>query len=214
MHPIAYMLIEAAAVAAAVSVDAFAAGFSYGANRIKLPLSSVLIITAICSAMLGAAMFAGSWVGKYISQTATSYIGFGILLTLGTIKLLDCAVKIFIRRRARRNPEIKFSAFNVRFILTLYADPELADTDSSGSISPAEAVSLSVVLSFDGIAVGLGAAMGGVDPLAAVTATAAFTAAAVALGRFLGNKTAQRLGSGISWLGGVVLIVLAVTKLP
>jgi len=76
---------------------------------------------------------------------------------------LDSFTKAIIRKNTNLNKKIKFSFFNINFILTLYADPEKADVDFSKTLSPKESVALAISLSFDGLAVGFGAVMGNVN---------------------------------------------------
>ncbi len=60
---------------------------------------------------------------------------------------------------------------------------------------------------------GTGAAMGDVNDLAAVGATLVINALAILAGAWLGNRAAGKLPFPVSWLGGVILIVIAVLKL-
>jgi putative sporulation protein YtaF len=109
--------------------------------------------------------------------------------------------------------EIKFSLFNFNFILKLYAAPEDSDADLSKNISPAEAASIAVALSLDGIAVGLGAALGGVNWLAVIIFSIVTDMLAIMFGRYIGEKAASKFKFNLSWLGGIILIALAVSKL-
>jgi len=141
------------------------------------------------------------------------FICFAILIILGIAKILDSFTKSFIRKHKNLNKKIKFSFFNIKFILNLYADPEKADIDLSKILSPAEAVALAVSLSLDGLAVGFGAALGNVNGLAVFIFSLITDAFAVMFGCYIGNKIAKKVSFNLSWLGGVLLIALAVSKL-
>ncbi len=206
-------LIEAWVLAAALSVDAFVASFAYGSSRIRIPLLSVLIMDVIGAGTLTLSLAMGNWVQGFLPEWMTSRICFLVLLVLGLIKLLDGVVKSLIRRFGRRSAKLNFSLCSLRFVLTVYADPETADLDQSNVISPGEAASLALALSLDGLAVGFGAAMGDVNDLAAVGATLVINALAILAGAWLGNRAAGKLPFPVSWLGGVILIVIAVLKL-
>ena len=206
-------LSEAALIAASLSLDAFAAGFAYGSNKIKIPFLSVQIINVICSAMVGISFFAGNTVKEYIPHWVTAAVCFGILFILGLIKLLDGITKSIIRQYAGFSRELKFSLFNFRFILKLYADPEYADVDLSKTISSAEAASIAAALSLDGIAVGFGAALGGVNGLAVFLFSLVTNAAAVMSGCYFGGKIAKKISFNFSWAAGVILLILAFSKL-
>jgi len=175
------MFWEAILIAAAVSLDAFAASFAYGGKRIQIPILSVLVISFVCAASLGISLFAGEFVGTYIPEQLTILISFGILFCLGIWKLFD-------------NGEMK------NF-----------DSDDSKIISLGEATALAVALSLDGLAVGFGAALGSVNSVAVILSTFVIGAAAVMLGGFLGLKIAGKLR--VSWISGVLLILLAFAQL-
>lgn len=197
----------------AISMDTFVASFAYGSNKIKIPFSSIQIINLICSLTLGIAFLLGNLLIQYIPERLTSLICFIILFILGMTKLLDSFAKSIIRKYNNITKRIQFSMFHFNFILSLYADPEQADVDNSKTISPLEAVSLAIALSLDGIAVGIGAALGNVNGFAAVFFTLIMGTVALVLGSYLGNKLAKKLSFNISWLSGAYLVILAFTKI-
>lgn len=210
-------ILEAVVLASSLSMDAFVASFAYGSNKIKIPMASVQVINIVCSGILGISILIGSFVRPYLPEWLAVAICFTILFVLGAVKLLDSVTKSIIRKHTRLNKElnkeIKFSMFNFKFILNLYADPEEADVDASKLISPAEAAALAVSLSLDGMAVGFGAAVGNVNGLAVVLASLAAGTPAVMLGSYIGNKIAGKLPFNLSWLSGIILIALAFLKL-
>ena len=207
------ILIEALVLALTLSLDAFTVGFAYGSDKIKIPVWSVIIISVICSVVTGLSFIAGNIIKHYIADWVTIIICFAILIILGIIKILDSFTKSVIRKHKNLNKQIKFSFFNIKFILNLYADPEDADIDASKILSPGEAVALAVSLSLDGLAVGIGAAMGNVNGLAVVIFSLVTNALAVIFGSGLGNKIAEKISFNLSWLSGVILIILAFSKL-
>lgn len=210
---IVLMILEAVILASSLSLDAFFASFAYGSNKIKIPFSSAMIINAVCSGILGISLILGSLIRPWLSPGISSCICFLILFAIGMIKLLDNITKAFIRKHGELSKDIRFSLLNFRFVLNVYADPEKADADLSKSISPAEAFSLAIALSLDGMAVGFGAALGEVNGPAVFLSSLITGAAAVLLGSLLGNKIAARLRFNVSWLSGVILIILAIRKM-
>ena len=208
-----FALLQAALLAMSLSIDAFAASFAYGCKKIKIPMLSVHIINLICAAITGFSVLFGSVLLQYIPGEAALWLSFSILFLIGITKLFDSITKSIIRKNADINKEVKLSVFNFKLLLRLYADPESADADVSKSISPREATVLAVSLSLDGIAVGFGAAMLGINGLAVIFFSLITGFAALLSGSRLGNKAADKLRCNISWLAGVVLIGLALEKL-
>lgn len=206
-------LIEAAMFASALSLDAFVASFAYGSKHIKIPFRSVQVINLICSGILGVSLLAGAFVRQFIPDRVTVAVSFTILFALGAVKLLDSVTKSIIRRYDKLDKEIKFSLLNFKFILRLYANPEEADVDRSQTLSPAEAASLAVALSLDGVTLGLGAALASINIWAILISSLVIGMAAILLGGWLGNKVAGKAPFDLTWVSGVILMALAVAKL-
>jgi len=208
-----FSTLEAILLVTALSVDAFVASFAYGANQIRIPFRSVTVINVVCSVILALSLFLGAVLRPFIPEGLTKAICFVILLLLAIVKLFDSSIKTCIRKHKGINKEINFSVFQLRCILSIYADPEEADRDCSRLLSPAEAASLAVALSLDGLAVGFGAGLADVSFVQIIFFSLVLGTVAVKLGCFLGNKLAEKLQLNLSWLSGVLLLVLAVMKL-
>lgn len=207
------MLLESLMLAVALSTDAFVASFAYGTNKIHIPLSSVAVINVICSVMLAISLFLGSLLRPFLPGHLTGIICFCILFILGIVRLCDSTIKAFIRRHSKLHKQFAFSALHLSFILYVYADPEQADSDQSKILSPAEAASLALAVSLDSLAVGFGSALSNINWLQTITATFLCGLFAVFMGCFIGNKIAEKLSLDLSWLSGLLLMVLAVMKL-
>ncbi len=205
-------LLEAFLLVAAVSLDSFVASFAYGTNKIKIPPLSVAVISVICSGMLAVSLFFGSLLRDYVPEAVTKGICFTILFLLGVVKLFDSAIKMRIRKH-KIDRQMKFSFLSLQVILNVYADPEKADIDRSKVLSPLEAVSVAVALSLDGLAVGFGAGLANIDFFQAVIICLLFSAVTVGIGSLLGRKLAEKTNLNLTWVGGVLLLVLAFLKL-
>lgn len=207
------LLTEALCLSLALSFDAFVAAFSYGTCKIKIPPLSVLVISGVCSLLVAISLAMGSLLKEFISTQAASVICFLLLFLLGLFKLLDGIVKSLLQKYGAFSSNLSFSFCNLRFVLSLYANPECADIDHSKTISPKEALSLSIALSLDGFAAGLGAAFGNVNGPAVFICSLLMEALAVLTGAFLGNRAAGLLSFPVSWIGGLLLIIMAFFKL-
>jgi putative sporulation protein YtaF len=195
---------------AAVSIDVFAASFAYGSSKIRIPLVSVLIITVIGSVMLGSSLYFSLFIQRFIPEGAAGLLSFGILFTLGVVKIFDSVIKNLIRRHSDAEKRLSFSMFNLRFILNVYADPERADVDGSRVISPREAAVVAVAVALDAFALGFGAGLTDVNHLQIIAFSFVLDVFAVVFGCLVGRKIAKKSPVNLSWLGGVILITLAV----
>ena len=208
-----YSAMEAILLVIAVSTDTFLASFSYGVNKIRIPFASVLIINIICTSVLALSVFLGSIIGPLIPSQITTAICFSILLVLGILKLFDSSIKSLIRKHEGLNKEIKFSMFNLNFILNIYADPQKADSDYSRVLSSLEATSLAVALSLDGLGAGFGAGLVAVNLIEVVLFSLILGIVSVITGCYIGNKIAKKLTINLSWLSGILLIVFGILTL-
>ena len=208
-----FPIVEALILAAALSVDALIASFAYGSQKIKVPLPSVLVISLICSAMLGLTLFLGGQAAAVISEGLAVGISFSILFGLGLLRVCDSSLKNWIRKSEARQGQIKFSLFHFKFILKIYADPKWADVDKSRILSIKEAAALSVALSLDGVAAGLGVGLTGGGAFLSLGLLFLLTIAAIGSGCKLGGKFAHKLDTDISWVSGSLLILLAVLQI-
>ena len=65
-----------------LSMDAFAAGFSYGIERVKVPFLSLAIIALLSGGMLTAYHLAGNILIGFIPEPLTKGISFAVLFLL------------------------------------------------------------------------------------------------------------------------------------
>lgn len=203
----------------AISVDAFAAGFSYGTDKVRIPPLSAFIVALISDFLLILSLFFGNLFTTYLSPPLTTALSFTILFALGIIKLFDSAIKKKIREKRFHRKELHVTMKNLRFILTVYAQPEEANTDDIEVLSPTEALSLGLALSLDSAAAGLGAAAGlkGVSGICILPLTALLTLfigiSAVSGGCLIGRKLSAKSDFNFSMIGGILLLLLAFSKL-
>ncbi len=197
----------------ALSADAFAASFAYGADKVKIPPLSAIIVALISDLLLMASLLAGSLLKTYIPAGLTVLFSFTILFVLGAIKLFDSSIRKKIRENRFSSKEVQVKTKNLRFILTVYATPEAANTEDVEILSPAEAFSLGLALSLDSAAAGFGAASGEYSfPLAALLAFL-ISLCAVSGGCRLGRLLAAKSNFNFSIIGGILLLLLAFSKL-
>ena len=213
METVLFSLLETGWLVTALSVDAFVASFSYGANHIRIPLRSVAFISGICSGMLGVSLLVGRVLAPYLPEGSLPVLCFLLLAGLGIVKIFDSSLKALIRRHRDLHKELQFSAFHLRVILNIYANPEQADQDRSGSLSLGEAAALAVALSLDSLTVGIGAGLGQTPVGEAVLLSFLMGVGAILLGRWLGDRMTKGIRMDLSWVSGAMLLVLAGAKL-
>lgn len=213
MQSVFLPILESFLLVFALSIDAFVASLGYGADHIRIPPLSVILISGICSLVLGVSLFVGVLIRPYVPGNLARWLCFSILFFLGIIKLFDSTIKSCLKKRKQLNKRFTFSALHLNFILSVYANPQEADEDASRYLAPAEAISLALAMSLDGLAVGFGAALSSVNIWAALLISFGLGILAVVSGGSLGDRLASKSQWDLSWLSGFILIFLAVSKL-
>ena len=181
--PSASGLGESLLMVSALSVDTFIAAFAYGTGRIRIPLPSLLLIALTCSLTLSGSMLLGAFAGPYLPALFTKAMAFCTLVALGL------------------------------YYVMVPQEPPDADKDHSKSLSLKEALFFALAMSADNAAVGVTAGFVHTNILFSSLLSLLFTLAVVAGGSVLGKKTASLSKKNHSWIGGLLLILLALSQL-
>lgn len=205
-----YSLIQDIMLVLAVSIDALIAAFSFGSGKIRIPLLSAFIISLICTAILTGSILLSSLLGGIIPDRLCQAIGAGILTIMGTVSIFQNMLKNALRKRQGEGG-LKFRFFNIDFVICVYLDETKADCDSSKKLSAKEAITLAVALSADSLASGFGAGLGNANILRIAAVSLIAGLGSIAFGSFLGQKASCKKPQ-ISWLSGVILIILGLFK--
>lgn len=206
-------MIESLLLVSSVCIDAFVASIAYGTNKIKIPVISALIINIIGSFTLGFSLFFGGFIKNFLPGKLPIYISFLVLIFIGIYRLFEGIFKNYIRKRNYLDKHLTLKIFDINIILQIYADEIKADLDKSKILTAKEALYLAFALSFDSIAVGFGSSLVGGGYILAIILCFIIGLATVILGQFLGRKFSEKSPLNLSWLSGLILIILAITKL-
>ncbi|OEG00096.1 sporulation membrane protein YtaF [Vulcanibacillus modesticaldus] len=208
-------------LALAVSLDSFGVGVTYGLRKVKIPNTSIFIISLASASMILLSMQLGVWISIMISPYLAKWIGAIILIIVG----LWAIFQVSNHHKQNDNEEIKkqtqqegkkllsIEIKKLGLVIQILKTPMEADIDRSGKISSLEAVFLGLALSLDAFGAGLGAALVGFKPL--------FTAITIAGMSGLFIRIGMRLGfwfSEIKWLQkftivpGIILVLIGIMK--
>ncbi|GAA0724706.1 sporulation membrane protein YtaF [Clostridium malenominatum] len=204
-------MFESILLVLALSLDGFVASIAYGANKIKIPYKSIIIINMVCSSFLATSLFLGCLVKRIISPNVTSRISFLALMLLGIYYLFEGIIKNYLDKNW--NKKLRVNLFNLKIIVDIYVDETKADFNNSKDLSSKEALYLATALSLDSLAVGFGSSLGNINYVQVIVFSLILGMVAIPSGLFLGKKFAQKSKVNLSWLSGTLLIVLSVLKL-
>lgn len=196
----------------ALCMDTFVASMAYGANKVHVTWEKIIVMNGICSGCLGIALAAGEWLNGLVPETMTRTVCFVSLFLLGVVKLLDYTIKKYINTHVSLHKGIAFSFSGLRVIVNIYGDPMAADWDHSQSLSWKEVLFLSFAMSIDSLIAGALSAFLKI-PLGLTVGTAFIMGILMMYaGLFAGKKLASRCKCDLSWISGVLFMILAVTK--
>ena len=195
-----------------LSLDAFTASLAYGTGRIKIGFLPALVISLVGGGALWLSVSLGSFLSLYLSEAFCKTVGFIVLFVVGLFNFIQGALKSTIRRTRDNSANMHFRLRELDFFIEVYADETKADADHSSNLSIREALYLAVALSVDSLATGVGAGFTGMVAWELALAALAMNLAAVFLGCFLGKMLSRCAKLDLSWLGGAVLIALAVFR--
>ena len=201
-------------------LDTFVASIAYGTDKIKIPFYSSIIINLVCSSFLGIALFLGDLLNNFIFSffsllfhympiNVATYLSFFLLLGLGIYRVFEVFCKKYIKKFSNKDKPLTFKVFDFKFVLQIYADEIKADYDNSKLLSAKEAFYLAIALSLDSLAVGFGSGLGYVNYAQVIILCFLVGIVCLRVGSQLGRHFANIMNVNLSWLSGVLLIILA-----
>jgi len=205
--------VETFLIVFTLSLDAFVASIAYGTNRIEMPFKSMVIIDIVCTSLLAISVFLGTLVRNILPQNYTSIISFLILMLLGIYYLLEGVIKTYIKKVFILDKEFKFKLFDIWFVITVYMDEIKADFDNSKILSLKEALYLGIALSLDSLAIGFGSSLRNINCIGVISLSLIANMVAIWGGLAIGKRFIERTKVNLSWLAGIILIILAFLKL-
>jgi len=207
-----FILIQTMMLVIALGIDAFICSFSYGANKIKIPLKTVFVINIVTVTLLLTGIVISRLLSPVLPLFLMDWLPFVILTMLGLSKIFEGVIKALIRK-SQEQGEVKFSFFNVDFILKIYADYKEADVDHSKVLSIKEAIPLAVALGIDGLSVGFSVGLTAITIPLLLSVSLLVEFLCVVLGTAMGRRVANVIKFDLSVVSGLILIMVAVFEL-
>lgn len=208
-------------IALALSVDGFGVGMAYGLKRIKITLTSMLII-AFCTALaMGISMMFGHWLVPRITFVSPRVLGAGVLIAIGCYQLIQAIKKsdtqeavpvttTLAQESYKTLLSIKLNLFGL--VIQVLQTPDAADLDKSGTISPNESILLGIALALDTFASGMAVTMAGVS-LYIIVLVAFLQIIMIWAGQLLTGRLSSEVLAKAKFLPGAVLVVIGSLKM-
>ncbi len=196
--------------AIAVSIDGFWGGFAFGLRKTEIPATSLTVIgiwSVICTAIT---MLLGHYFAKVIPLQATTWLGAGLLLTVGVL-----ALKEGLEHKKERPVEIGARPpITLSTLLNIIRNPILADLDKENDIKPWEATLLGLAVAMDASIAAFALALNGVNPYTTPLLFGVAHFVMVGLGNIVArHRLLSFVGDRFAFAPGMILIFLAIVRL-
>jgi len=205
-------MLESLLLVSSLCIDSFVASIAYGTSKIRIPPLSAIIINLICTLTLACSLFIGSIFKSFLPGNLPSILGFLLLMAIGIYRLFEYIFKAYISKCSKSTSPLTFKIFDFQFILQVYADEIKADFDNSKCLNVKESFYLALALSLDSLAVGFGSSLCNINYMEVLMLCFVVGMLCVSLGVYLGQKFSQKVHLELSWLSGVLLILLAIIR--
>ena len=205
-------MLESLLLVSSLCIDSFVASIAYGTSKIRIPTLSKILINLVCTITLACSLFIGSIFKNFLPGNLPTILGFLLLMAIGIYRLFEYIFKAYISKCSKSNSPLTFKMFDFQFILQVYADEIKADFDNSKCLNVKESFYLALALSLDSLAVGFGSSLCSINYIEVLILCFVIGMFCVSLGVFLGRKFAQKIHFELSWLSGLLLIILAIIR--
>lgn len=177
--------------------DAFVFGFSYGLDRVKIPPSSLFLISGISGAMLTLSFLFGDRLLTLLPPFLKTYLPFVVLLLLSLYKIYD-ALPAFHPPQSSLTSEALSHKINRKEVQILSLN---------------EAALLAITLSVDNISVGLSIGTCHLPLFLLLSYSIFIHVVTIWGGWLLGHYFSKRCSHNLSIVSALLLLVLAFAQL-
>ena len=201
--------------ALAVSSDGFIVGMTYGVRKIRMPISSLLIICIASASAVTVAMLLGKGLTCLLSPSAAAHLGAITIIAIGVFFLLQSLrQKLGNVEVDGEDPILSLNVKPLGIIIQILKEPSSADFDRSGEIGLREAFFLGLALAMDAFGAGIGIAMAGYNILFTAISVGMLKFILVSSGLILGKKVENERWQYLSSvLTGLILMILGISEL-
>lgn len=198
-------MLRAVLLAAAVCMDTCFAAMGCSMSGITIPKRCAALISVIGSAFLGVSLLCAQLLERILPEKICLFGGAAVLALIGSVQLMKEGLTALFRAHP---PHIRWRTLGL--MVEICFDETLADADGSKTLSLSEAAAFAAALSLDSLASGLGAGISRIWVLPCLVMSLVLGFVLTLTGAAIGRRCAARK---LQWLGGVMLLLLALVRL-
>lgn len=203
-------MIQSLILVTALSLDSFLASVAYGAKQIRIPFQSAVLISSIGVLFLSISLYTATLLQQLIPHWVCAMISFVMFFLIGLSSIFQGTIKKMLQKYKQKQVELHYSG--ISFVLNIYLDETQADSDHSNDLSLSEAFYLAIALSIDSLVSGFALGISIQNPLPVLVIAFFMGIIVILLGAYLGKGANTKHHGDLSWVSGILFIVLAVSK--
>jgi len=195
----------------ALSMDTFLISSTFGSNSIKVKIPGAVIIALGSAASLSISIMLSNLLVNVIPIHLFNMLSFLVLIIIGSYNIFSTAIKNYFKKMQILNKNISLKIEGYNLLIDVFLDETKADIDKSKDLDIKEALLIAGIGGLDSLCAGLSFPFTNVYVI--FVATFLICISMVFLGFNLGAKLDFMTKNNLSWFSGVLLIILAFTKI-
>lgn len=181
----------------ALSADTFAAGLSYSASKVRVPIGSMCILSLISAITFTLSVSTGEKISTMIPSKISTLLSFFILLFLAVYKLYDAL------------PD----RYHLPVAFTTLSFSSRVNQKEPERLSPFESATLAFMLSIDSITAGFSQGTPSLSPAVIFLFSFAVHFLSILFGILAGNRLSEKFSCNLSFLPALLFFLLALKSL-
>ena len=195
----------------ALSMDTFLISSSFGSNNIRVKIPGAIIIALGSAVSLSVSILLSNILSNIIPIHLFNMLSFLVLIIIGSYNIFSTAIKNYLKKMQVLNKNISLNIEGYHLLVDVFIDETKADIDKSKDLDMKEALLIGGLGSMDSLCAGLSFPFTNVSIIFVLTFIICISL--VFLGFKLGGKLNDIVKTNLSWFSGVLLIILAFTKI-
>ena len=199
------LILSALLFSLSSNLDNVVIGLAYGIKKIKIGITSNLIIATVTSTGTFLSMEVGTYISKFLPHAISNILGASVIIILGVYFVIQSIIELV---NSSKSNELALK--NISDMIT-YA--EKSDLDSSGDINMKEALIVAFGLTFNNVGTGVAASITGVSIQFTVICTFILSILTIIFGEAVGNHVLGKFfGKYAPLFSGILLIILGIIE--
>lgn len=195
----------------ALSMDTFLISANFGSNKIKINIPTSIIISLSSAFSLCLSISLSIILSKIIPIYLFNILSFFLLITIGSYNIFAFAIKTYLKNMQIINRNINKKIKKENLFFNIFIDETKADVNNSNNLDIKESFLIGILGSIDSICAGLSFPYTNIFIVFMLTFCICFSL--IIAGFKTGNIFSEASKINLSWFSGILLIILAFTKI-